>query len=112
MRVVATEYVTPDGVLEEPGKWSFPFFPDAVRKFKFDELFASDALLLGRKTYEGSLADNDRRDGLCRQDEWPAKVRRVEDAQEARLEQLEADQRTRCEEIAKWRKEPGHDLLL
>jgi hypothetical protein len=26
MRLVATEYVSVDGVMDEPGKWSFPFW--------------------------------------------------------------------------------------
>src|SRR2546428_3142017 len=56
MRLVATEYVSLDGVLEEPGQWSFPFFNDEARQFKWNELQASDALLLGRKTYEGFAA--------------------------------------------------------
>jgi dihydrofolate reductase len=53
MRLVATEYLTLDGVMEEPGEWSFDFWSDESAKFKFDELFASDAQLLGRVTYEG-----------------------------------------------------------
>jgi dihydrofolate reductase len=52
-KLVATEYVTLDGVMEEPGMWSFPFWNEEAMKFKSDELFASDALLLGRITYEG-----------------------------------------------------------
>jgi dihydrofolate reductase len=52
-KIVATEYVTLDGVMHEPGEWSGPFFNDEAVKFKYDELFASDALLLGRVTYEG-----------------------------------------------------------
>jgi dihydrofolate reductase len=52
-KIVATEYVTLDGVMHEPGQWSGPFFNDEAVKFKYDELFASDALLLGRVTYEG-----------------------------------------------------------
>jgi len=60
-KVVVTEYVTLDGVMEDPGGgeggqyggWSFQFWSDEAAKFKFDELFASDALLLGRVTYEG-----------------------------------------------------------
>lgn len=55
-RVVATEYLSLDAVMEEPGKWSFPFWSEAAAKFKFDELVASDALLLGRITYEGFAA--------------------------------------------------------
>jgi dihydrofolate reductase len=56
MRLVATEYLTFDGVFEEPGRWSAPFFNEEAQKFKFDELLATDALLLGRKTYEGFAA--------------------------------------------------------
>lgn len=51
-KVVVTEYVTLDGVMENPA-WSGPFWNDETAKFKFDELFASDAMLLGRVTYEG-----------------------------------------------------------
>ena len=56
MRLVATEYLSFDGVFEEPGRWSGPFFNEEAQRFKFDELQATDALLLGRKTYEGFAA--------------------------------------------------------
>ncbi|GAC1378200.1 MAG: dihydrofolate reductase family protein [Ktedonobacteraceae bacterium] len=54
-KIVVSEYVTLDGVMEDPGGggWSFPFWNEEAAKYKFDELFASDALLLGRVTYEG-----------------------------------------------------------
>jgi dihydrofolate reductase len=60
-KLVVTEFVTLDGVMEDPGGqrggrggWAFKFDqgPDG-QKFKFDELMASDAQLLGRVTYEG-----------------------------------------------------------
>lgn len=64
-RVIASEFVSLDGVIEDPGGagefdrggWSFRFDrgPEGD-KFKFDELAAADALLLGRKTYEGFAA--------------------------------------------------------
>lgn len=56
MRLVATEYVTVDGVMDEPGKWSFSFWSEEAAKFKEEELHATDALLLGRITYEGFAA--------------------------------------------------------
>jgi len=56
MRLVATEYLSLDGVFEEPGQWSFPFFNDEAGQFKWAELQAADAQLLGRKTYEGFAA--------------------------------------------------------
>lgn len=63
-RVVAAEYVTVDGVMQDPGGvgeieeggWSNPYFNDELAKYQSDQLFASDALLLGRVTYEGFAA--------------------------------------------------------
>jgi dihydrofolate reductase len=55
-RVVASTYVTLDGYIDEPGKWSFPFWSEEAMQFKAKELFASDAQLLGRITYEGFAA--------------------------------------------------------
>jgi dihydrofolate reductase len=61
-RIVVTEFVSLDGVMEDPGGsesfkhggWSFAFSRgDEGDKFKLDETRASDALLLGRVTYEG-----------------------------------------------------------
>src|SRR2546425_2745707 len=55
-RLAATLFVSLDGVVESPEKWSFPYWNDEIAKFKHDETFASDALLLGRVTYEGFAA--------------------------------------------------------
>jgi dihydrofolate reductase len=54
-RVVVSEFVSLDGVMEDPS-WTFQFGSEEQEKFKFDELAASDALLLGRVTYEGFAA--------------------------------------------------------
>jgi dihydrofolate reductase len=51
-KIVATEYVTLDGVMEAPQAWSFDFWSDEAAQFKLDELMGSDALLLGRVTYQ------------------------------------------------------------
>ena len=56
MRLVATEYVSLDGVFEEPGHWSFPYFDEDAMRFKAAELDEADAQLLGRKTYDGFAA--------------------------------------------------------
>src|SRR5947208_16693615 len=45
-----------NGVVESPEKWSFPYWNDEIGKFKHEETFSSDALLLGRVTYEGFAA--------------------------------------------------------
>ena len=61
-RIVVTEFVSLDGVVEDPGGaegfkhggWSFEIDRgDEGNKFKLDETMSSDALLLGRVTYEG-----------------------------------------------------------
>jgi dihydrofolate reductase len=61
-RIVVTEFVSLDGVMEDPGGsenfehggWSFRFSRgDEGDKFKLEETMRSDALLLGRVTYEG-----------------------------------------------------------
>ena len=54
-KVIASEFVTLDGVLEDP-QWTFEFPSEEQDKFKFDELAAVDSLLLGRVTYEGFAA--------------------------------------------------------
>ena len=52
-KIVVTEFITLNGVVESPQKWSFPYWGDDIAAYKKDELFASGALLLGRTTYEG-----------------------------------------------------------
>src|SRR5271170_6506279 len=55
-RIVITEFVSLDGVMDEP-RWTFDFDRgEQGDKFKFDELFDAEALLLGRVTYQGFAA--------------------------------------------------------
>jgi dihydrofolate reductase len=64
-RIVVTEFVSLDGVIEAPGGgesfkhggWTFEIDRgDEGDKFKFDELVEAEAQLLGRITYEGFAA--------------------------------------------------------
>ena len=55
-KVIASLFVTLDGVMEAPNQWAFQFGSEEQQRYKFDELFASDALLLGRVTYQGFAA--------------------------------------------------------
>jgi dihydrofolate reductase len=64
-KIVVSQFITLDGVVEDPGGsegferggWAFQFDRGAEGdKFKLDELMASDALLLGRVTFEGFAA--------------------------------------------------------
>ena len=54
-KLVVTEFMSLDGVIESP-MWTFPYWNDEIAQFKGDESNASDALLLGRVTYEGFAA--------------------------------------------------------
>lgn len=51
-RVIVSEFMSLDGVIEDP-RWSLKYWGDRISDFKQQELFAVDALLLGRVTYEG-----------------------------------------------------------
>jgi dihydrofolate reductase len=71
-RIVVTEFVSLDGVIEAPGGdetfkhrgWTFEIARgDEGDKFKLDETRSSEALLLGRVTYEGFAAAWPSRDG-------------------------------------------------
>jgi dihydrofolate reductase len=71
-RIVITEFVSLDGVMEDPGGsenfehggWSFEFSRgEEGDRFKFDETMGSTALLLGRGTYEGFADAWPKRDG-------------------------------------------------
>jgi dihydrofolate reductase len=61
-KIVATEFISLDGVIEDPGGaedyvhggWTFEFDRGADgNQFKLDELMEAEAQLLGRVTYEG-----------------------------------------------------------
>jgi dihydrofolate reductase len=71
-RIVVTEFVSVDGVMEDPGGsedfryggWSFEFNRgEEGERFKLDETMATEALLLGRVTYEGFAASWPDREG-------------------------------------------------
>jgi dihydrofolate reductase len=51
-KVVVSEFLSVDGVMEAHDRWSGLSWHDDMEKYKYDELLASDALLLGRVTYE------------------------------------------------------------
>ena len=121
-KVIVSEYVTLDGVMEDPGGgegtehggWSFQFWSEEAAKFKCDELFASDALLLGRVTYQGfarawpSITDQGFAD---RMNSLPKFV------VSTTLEKLEWNnsrliKENIAEEVSKLKQQPGQDILI
>jgi dihydrofolate reductase len=123
-KVVVSEFVSLDGVMEDPG-WTFQFGGEEQEKFKFAELAASDALLLGRLTYEGFAAA------------WPNMTEQYEGPRRAELgeyaemmngyskyvvsvtlqEPLEWNNSTLikgdvAEEVSRLERRPGKDILI
>ena len=114
-KVVATMFITLDGVIESPQDWSFPFWNDEIAKFKTDELFATDAHLLGRVTYEVFAAA------------WPSRTDETGFADKMNnlpkyvvsttLEKAEWNNSAIIkgnvkEEILKLKRQPGQDILV
>ena len=52
-RIVNSTYVTLDGVTSDPQEWSIDYFDADAAAYGLAKLRASDALLMGRLTYEG-----------------------------------------------------------
>jgi dihydrofolate reductase len=63
--VVVSEFISLDGVMEDPGGaedtpfggWTFRFSAEEGQRLKYDELMAADVQLLGRVTYEEFAAN-------------------------------------------------------
>jgi dihydrofolate reductase len=125
-RVVISEFLSLDGVMEDPGGaegykhrgWSFQFDrgPQGNR-FKVDELFAAEALLLGRVTYQGfakawpSIKDNegfaDKMNSLRKY--VVSSTLKDADATWNNTRVIRGDM---AKEVAKLKAQPGGDLLV
>jgi dihydrofolate reductase len=115
-KIVITEFVSLDGVIEEP-RWTFDFDRAAEGdKFKYDELFDAEALLLGRVTYEGFAAAWPN----MGQDEFGQRMNNIEkyvvsstladeDATWGKTSVLRGDV---VAEITRLKKQPGGNLLV
>ena len=121
-KIVAAEYVTLDGVMEDPGPagefehrgWSIQYWNDELSEYQSELLFASDALLLGRVTYEEFVASWPLRSGdpfTDRMNSVPKVVASttLEEPLEWNATLLEGDV---AEEVEKLKRQPDRDLLI
>lgn len=115
-KVVVSEFVSLDGVMADPHLWTFQFGSEAQQLFKFDELKASDALLLGRVTYDGFAAA------------WPNMIEQTGEygrmmndypkhVVSTTLDKVEWNNSSLikgdlAEEIAKLKQQPGRDIVV
>jgi dihydrofolate reductase len=51
-KLIESTFVTLDGSIDNPQNWSGPYWDDEHSSYSRELLFAADALLLGRATYE------------------------------------------------------------
>ncbi|MEZ4571772.1 MAG: dihydrofolate reductase family protein [Thermomicrobiales bacterium] len=51
-KIVAGLFISLDGVIEAPHEWHFPYFNDEMGETVGAQMSASDAMLLGRVTYQ------------------------------------------------------------
>jgi len=114
-KIIATEFVTVDGVMESPHLWSSSFWSDDIGQFKQAELFAVDALLLGRVTYEGFAAAwpsrTDEAGYADRINSMPKYVvsTTLQSADWSNSTVISSDV---ASEVAKLKNEPGQDILI
>jgi dihydrofolate reductase len=121
-RIVVTEFVSLDGVMEAPGGgedfehagWTFEIARgDEGDQFKLDETRDSEALLLGRKTYEGFAAAWPGREG-----EFADKFNNMPKyVVSSTLDKAEWNNSTLLdgdvvEEVSKLRQQPGGDIVV
>jgi dihydrofolate reductase len=121
-KVVAAEYLSLDGVTEDPGPagefkyrgWTSPYWNDELSEYQSEVLFASDALLLGRVTYDEFVASWPLRSGDPFTDKMNSMAKFV--ASTTLPEPLEWNATLLkgdvAEEVAKLKQEPGQDILI
>src|SRR5215213_9654768 len=116
-KVVASELMSLDGVVESPDKWHFPYFNDEMAEAIGAAMAASDAMLMGRVTYEEFAAFWPSQDP----DENPVAARMngvrkyvvsttLEEPLEWQNSTLIGD--NVAEEISKLKEQPGKDISI
>jgi dihydrofolate reductase len=123
-KLVVSEFVTLDGVMEDPGGaegferggWALQFDrgPEGD-KFKLDELMEADALLLGRRTYEGfAEAWPSRTDEMGFADKMNSMPKYVVSTTltDPEWQNSTVIGENEAEEIAKLKQQPGGDILV
>lgn len=115
-RLIVSEFLTLDGIMEAPEKWSLTYWNDDIAAFKLAELKASDALLLGRVTYEGFAAtwpNMGRREGeYADMMNGYAKLVVSQTLREAAWNNSHIISGNVSEEVSALKQRPGRDILV
>ncbi len=111
-KLVESTFVTLDGVISNPQEWGPPYWNDEHASYARKLLFAADALLLGRVTYEGfaqawpSRSGDDYTDRINSLPKYVASRTLHEATWNATI--IDGDV---AEEVAKLKQQPGEDIL-
>jgi dihydrofolate reductase len=120
-KLIVTEFVTLDGVMEAPGGepghphsgWVFDYVGEEQLKYKFDEVLEADVQLIGRVTYESFAGAWPEREGPFaeRMNSMPKYVVTTT------LDELEWNNSTPIKgdvaaEVAKLKEQDGGDILV
>lgn len=110
-KLVESTFMTLDGVINSPQEWSPPYWDDEHANYARKLLFAADALLLGRATYESFVQawpsrEGDFADRINSMPKYVASNTLDETTWNATI--LKGDV---AEEVAKLKQEPGENIL-
>src|SRR5258708_7355091 len=108
-------YMSVDGVMEAPEKWSFPYWTDEHEQYAYERLSAADALLLGRSTYETFAASWPSRTGddfAARMNSLPKYVVSSTLGDDLEWDNSRVLRGDAVAEVSKLKQQPGEDILL
>jgi dihydrofolate reductase len=111
-KLVESTFMTLDGVIESPQEWSPPYWDEEHAAYARKLLFAADALLLGRVTYEGFAQAWPARSG----DEYTDRINAMPKYVASRTLQeatwnATVIQGDVADEVERLKREPGEDIL-
>jgi dihydrofolate reductase len=118
-KLIASEIVSLDGVMESPEKWHLPYFSDEMGEEIGAAMAASDSMLLGRVTYEefaafwpsqeGSDDDQEFTDYMNNTPKYVVSTTLEEPLEWNNSTLINGDV---AEEIAKLKQQPGKDISV
>jgi dihydrofolate reductase len=118
-KVIASYFISLDGVVEEPGEWHLAYFSDEMGAVIGEIMAGADTALFGRTTYEGMAAAWPEREAAGEEDEEFARAlgdqrkivvsSRPQELPWRNSEQLEGDL---VEGVRALKAEPGGDISI
>ena len=115
-KIVNSTYLSLDGDQENLDQWHFDYWSDDLAAYAHDLLFSSDALLMGRLTYEGFAPAWTSRAG---QDDFADRMNDIKKyVVSSTLDQADWNNTTvihpknAVDEISRLKQQPGMDILM